>query len=196
MNEINPSAAETAAAEETAKALAAAADTLFNPVEFLCSELERAGSTDLTCWMKHIDPRATTEPDEMARIFFANRALRLYMAEQEGRNHMEARLLLADGIPVADWKSIVSKGVVPWILNKLPVNKKQLAAAAAAVSDHRTMEAVAVADQAMQPAEESEVSSGDPIDPEAYGAPTSDEPAPSAAPTEDGGMNSLDSVQE
>lgn len=85
---------------------------------------------------------------------------------------------------------------MPWILNKLPVNKKQLAAAAAAVSDHRTMEAVAVADQAMQPAEESEVSSGDPVDPEAYGAPTSDEPAPGAAPTEDGGMNSLDSVQE
>ena len=166
---------------ETMKAEAAEAQAdLFDPVGFVCIELKRAGSETPEAWAKHIDPRAQTEPDELARIFFTNRALRLYMSEQAGRNHMEARLLLADGISVADWKSIVSKGVVPWILNKLPVNKKQLTAASAAVSDHRVMEAVAVAEQ--QSAEEPEVSSGD--------------PAESAAPAEDGSMNSLDSIQE
>lgn len=170
-NTVDSIIAETPAEEVDAasegEAKATAAD-LFNPVDFVCEELQRAGSDKPTCWMAHLDPRSETEPDELARIFFVNRSLRLYMSEQEGRNHNEARLLLADGISVSDWKSIVSKGVVPWILNKLPVNKKQLAAASAAVSEHRAVEATAVVEQEAQ--------------------------QPAAA--EDASMNSLESVQE
>lgn len=109
----------------------------FNPAEFLTTELAKAGFETPDAWASALDPKAfDSELKDEERIFFVNRSLRLYMSEQENRNHMEARMLLADGLSANEWKAIVVKGVVPWILNKLPVSKNQLQEAAAAVSEH------------------------------------------------------------
>ena len=109
----------------------------FMPAEFLTNALRQEGYENPEAWTANLDPRCTDptiKPQE--RIFFVNRALRLYMSEQEGRNHMEARMLLAEGLTVEEWSAIVTRGVVPWLLNKLPVNKAQLEQAAATVSAH------------------------------------------------------------
>lgn len=128
---------------------------VFLPAQFLTNALAEAGHENPQAWQRDLDSRCndtTLKPEE--RIFFVNRALRLYMSEQEGRNHMEARMLLADGLTVEEWSAIVVRGVVPWLLNKLPLNKTQLAQAAAAVSSHAEQSIEANEPQAQEQATE------------------------------------------
>lgn len=120
-----------------AESVAAVSQEAFMPAEFLTKLLREEGHADPEAWAVDLDPRCSDPSIKVQeRIFFVNRALRLYMSEQEGRNHMDARMLLADGLQVDEWSAIVVRGVVPWLMNKLPVSKTQLAEAAALVSAH------------------------------------------------------------
>jgi hypothetical protein len=103
---------------ETPKAVAPAAPEPFQPAVFLTKALIEAGYPEPTAWMKDIDPLVETHEDEKQRIFFANRALRLYLAEIEGRENISPRMLLADGIDGVKWAALMTQGVVPWLMNQ------------------------------------------------------------------------------
>ncbi len=92
------------------------APAIFNPVEFLTNALAQAGYPEPAAWTQDIDPLASTHEDEKARIFFANRALRLYLSEIEGRDNISPRLLLADGIDSTRWIALMEQGVIPWLM--------------------------------------------------------------------------------
>lgn len=99
----------------------------FNPVEFLTNALHQAGFTDADLWHKDIDPRAETAEDEKERIFFANRALRLFLAEVGGdRDNITPRMLLADGIDSVKWIALMEQGVIPWLLNQFDKKGKRV----------------------------------------------------------------------
>lgn len=99
----------------------------FNPVEFLTNALHQAGFSDADAWHKDIDPRAETAEDEKERIFFANRALRLFLAEYEdARDNITPRMLLADGIDSVKWIALMEQGIVPWFLNQFDKNGKRI----------------------------------------------------------------------
>ena len=99
----------------------------FNPVEFLTNALHQAGFTDADLWHKDIDPRAETAEDEKERIFFANRALRLFLAEVGGdRDNITPRMLLADGIDGIKWIALMEQGVIPWLLNQFDKKGKRV----------------------------------------------------------------------
>ncbi|BAW19032.1 hypothetical protein [Ralstonia phage RP12] len=103
------------------------AKELFNPVVYLTNALTSAGYTNPTGWLKGIDPRAETAEDEKDRIFFANRALRLYLAEVPDRENISPRMLLADGITSVQWTALVDQGVVPWLMNQFDKKGKRVA---------------------------------------------------------------------
>lgn len=96
-------------------------EATFDAPGFVCQELEKAGYENPTDWLRDADQRMSdlTLPVK-ERIFFVNRALRLHMSEQVDRNHMEARMLIADGLELGDWVSIIVRGVVPWYMKALP----------------------------------------------------------------------------
>lgn len=97
----------------------------FNPVNYLTDALREAGYHDPEGWTKNIDVRAANAVEEKDRIFFANRALRLYLAEIEGRENISPRMLLADGIDSVKWKALMDQGVIPWLLNQFDAKGKR-----------------------------------------------------------------------
>ena len=100
----------------------------FNPAVFLTQALIDAGLIDeATKWSIGIDPRAETAESEKDRIFFANRALRLFLAEVEGRDNVTPRMLLADGIDAVKWMALMEQGVIPWLLNQFDKKGKRIA---------------------------------------------------------------------
>lgn len=92
------------------------AAAIFNPVEHLVNALTQSGYAEPRAWTKHLDPRAETAENEKDRIFFANRALRLYLAEVPERENISPRMLLADGIDSAKWCALMEQGVIPWLM--------------------------------------------------------------------------------
>lgn len=100
----------------------------FRPADFLTNALKEAGHPNPDAWAESLHPGAHTEEKVEHRIFHVNRALRLYMSEQKDRdNTMQARQLLSDGIDEDTWRAIVNRGVVPWLMNTLPVKKNAVA---------------------------------------------------------------------
>lgn len=100
---------------------------LFNPVDFLTMALHQAGYPEPTAWYKGIDVRAETADSEKDRIFFANRALRLFLAEVENRENITPRMLLADGIDSPKWMALMEQGVIPWLMNQFDKKGKRVA---------------------------------------------------------------------
>lgn len=96
----------------------------FDPADYLISALQSAGHPDPAAWTKDMDPRARTAPEEKDRIFFANRAIRLYLAEHGERENITPRLLLAEGIGKVKWAALMEQGVVPWLMNKFDAKGK------------------------------------------------------------------------
>lgn len=90
----------------------------FNPVEYLSQALLNAGHPEPTAWAKDIDPQAVTHEEENKRIFFTNRALHLYLAEQDVPDNITVRMTLADGVGATKWSAIIDKAIVPWIMGK------------------------------------------------------------------------------
>lgn len=103
---------------ETPKADAPAAPEPFMPAVFLTKALIEAGYPEPTAWMKDIDPLVETHEDEKQRIFFANRALRLFLAEIADRDNITPRMVLADGIDSIKWSALMTQGIVPWLMNE------------------------------------------------------------------------------
>lgn len=97
---------------------------LFDPVDYLTGALRDAGHPNPTAWTLDIDPRAQTAPSDKDRIFFANRALCLYVSEHEGRENITPRLLLVDGIDKVKWAALMEQGIVPWLMNKFDAKGK------------------------------------------------------------------------
>lgn len=95
-----------------------AAETDFNPAQYVINALTAAGHPNPTAWALHVDPRVETAEKEVDRIFFANRALRLYISEQEVADNISPRMLLAEGIPAGKWCALVDKGLVPWLMGQ------------------------------------------------------------------------------
>ena len=99
----------------------------FNPAVFLTEALISNGLIDAAkSWSIGIDPRAETAESEKDRIFFANRALRLFLAEIEGRDNITPRMLLADGIDSIKWMALIEQGVIPWLLNQFDSKGKRV----------------------------------------------------------------------
>lgn len=94
-----------------------AAAEVFNPVAYLDNAL-RANRLEnsVDAWKRDLDPRAETAEDEKERIFFANRALRLFIAEIPNCDNIAPRMLLADGIDGVKWSALIDRGVIPWML--------------------------------------------------------------------------------
>lgn len=91
---------------------------LWNPVEWLTKALADAGYPNPSAWTLDIDPRAETDADEDTRIFFANRALILFLSEVKDRENISPRLLLADGVGRQRWEALMLKGLIPWLMHK------------------------------------------------------------------------------
>lgn len=103
------------------------AQATFNPVSYLTNALNTAGLTEAAAaWVMNIDPRAETAEDEKERIFFANRALRLFLAEQPDRDNITPRMLLADGIDGVKWAALMEQGVIPWLKNEFDKKGKRV----------------------------------------------------------------------
>ncbi|BAW19317.1 hypothetical protein [Ralstonia phage RP31] len=126
MNEAAPAESAEAAAPVAEEAAA----PTFNPVDYLTNALHNAGYPNPTAWYKGIDPRAETADNEKDRIFFANRALRLYLAEVPDRENISPRMLLADGITSIQWTALVDQGVVPWLMNQFDKKGRRVEAPA------------------------------------------------------------------
>lgn len=97
----------------------------FSPATYLTEQLIEQGMDAQTAraWMKGLDPRAETAENVKDRIFFVNRALRLYMSEQFNGSDgvsgtMNARLLVTDGIEEDAWKLLIKNGVASWLAGK------------------------------------------------------------------------------
>ena len=100
----------------------------FNPAVFLTEALAGAGLKEAALgWSVGIDPRVETAENEKDRIFFANRALRLFLAEIEDRENITPRMLLADGIDSVKWCALMEQGVIPWLLNQFDKKGKRIA---------------------------------------------------------------------
>ena len=100
---------------------------LFNPVTHLTATMEAAGLTDAAAkWTLGIDPRAQSAEGEKDRIFFANRSLRLFLAEIEDRENITPRMLLADGIDSPKWIALMEQGIIPWLLNQFDKKGKRV----------------------------------------------------------------------
>lgn len=100
----------------------------FNPAVFLTEALIAANLEDAAIkWSVGIDPRVETAESEKDRIFFANRALRLFLAEIEDRENITPRMLLADGIDSVKWCALMEQGVIPWLLNQFDKKGKRIA---------------------------------------------------------------------
>lgn len=100
---------------------------IFNPVVFLTEALTAKGLTEAAAkWVQDIDPRAQSAESEKDRIFFANRALRLYLAEIEGRDNVTPRMLLADGIDSVKWIALMEQGIIPWLLGQFDKKGKRV----------------------------------------------------------------------
>lgn len=112
----------------------------FNPVEFLTNALRAADYVDPTGWRNNIDPRAEIAEDERERIFFANRALRLFLSEVEGRENISPRMLLADGIDSDKWIALMEQGVIPWLMNQFDNRGKRITQETEAEAEQPTME--------------------------------------------------------
>jgi hypothetical protein len=109
-----------------------AATPFFNPVTFLTQAFENAGLFHAAAvWAEDIDPRAETAEGEKDRIFFANRALRLFLAEVPDRENITPRMLLADGIDGVKWVALMEQGVIPWLQNQFDKKGKRVAPEAA-----------------------------------------------------------------
>lgn len=105
-----------------------AAAPMFNPAVFLTEALIKAGLTEAAVqWCQNIDPRAETAESEKDRIFFANRALRLFLAEIEGRDNITPRMLIADGIDSVKWIALMEQGIIPWLLGQFDKKGKRVA---------------------------------------------------------------------
>jgi hypothetical protein len=115
--------------KEIPAAAAEMKDSGFQPVEYLSQALLAAGHPDPTGWTKDIDPRAVTAEEEKDRIFFANRALLLYLAEQEDRENVTVRMLVTTGVDGAKWAAIAEQGIVPWLMGKFDKPKAEEAVA-------------------------------------------------------------------
>ena len=98
----------------------------FNPVAYLTEALTAAKHPEPLAWTKDCDPRAETALEEKERIFFANRALRLYLAEQTDRENLSPRMLLADGIDGVKWAALMDQGVIPWLMNQFDAKGKRI----------------------------------------------------------------------
>lgn len=99
----------------------------FNPAVFLTEALIAANLEDAAIkWSVGIDPRVETAESEKDRIFFANRALRLFLAEIEDRENITPRMLLADGIDSVKWCALMEQGVIPWLLNQFDKKGKRV----------------------------------------------------------------------
>lgn len=99
---------------------------LFNPVAFLTEALQKAGYAKPYAWTEGIDERAQTADNEKDRIFFANRALRLFLAEVENRDNITPRMLLADGVDSTKWMALMEQGVIPWLMNEFDAKGKRV----------------------------------------------------------------------
>lgn len=99
---------------------------IFNPFLFLTDALIKAGYPDPVGWSAGIDSRVETADNEKDRIFFANRALRLYLAEVEGRENISPRMLLADGIDSVKWAALMEQGIIPWLMNQFDKKGKRM----------------------------------------------------------------------
>lgn len=108
------------------KEVAAAPIEFFNPVTYLINALQSAGHKEPNAWTLDLDPRAETVEDEKERIFFTNRAVRLYMAEQTERENITARLLLADGIDKIKYCALVEQAIVPWLMGEFDEKGKRV----------------------------------------------------------------------
>jgi hypothetical protein len=97
---------------------AAATNNIFLPADYVVNALAAAGHPNPQAWALHIDPRVETAEEEKDRIFFANRALRLYISEQESPDNISPRMLLAEGIPSSKWCALIDKGIVPWLMGQ------------------------------------------------------------------------------
>lgn len=97
-------------------------DKPFDPAVYLTEALTRAGHPAPAEWLKDVDPRVQTATEENDRLFFANRAIRLYMSEQDVNDNISPRLLLAEGIGSVNWCAVVDEGIVPWLMGEF--NKK------------------------------------------------------------------------
>jgi hypothetical protein len=100
--------------EVATKAVPAA--EFFNPVTYLTNALAAAGHPNPSAWTQDIDPRAETAEEEKDRIFFANRALRLWLAEQTDRENITVRMIQADGISAIKWCALMDQGIVKWVM--------------------------------------------------------------------------------
>lgn len=100
---------------------------LFNPAVFFTELLISNDLTDAAVnWSCGIDPRAETADNEKDRIFFANRALRLFLAEIEDRENITPRMLIADGIDSVKWIALMEQGVIPWLKNQFDKKGKRV----------------------------------------------------------------------
>lgn len=103
-----------------------AAEAPFDPAVYLTNALMVAGHPDPAAWAKHIDPRAQTAEKETDRLFFTNRSLRLYLSEQEDRENISPRMLLAEGLNNVDWTALMDQGIVPWLMNQFDKKGKRI----------------------------------------------------------------------
>ena len=94
----------------------------FNPVTYLIEALTKAGHPNPTAWTKDLDPRSQTAEKVEDRMFFVNRAIRLYISEHLDMENITPRMILAEGIAVSKWIALMEQGVVKWLMGKF--NKK------------------------------------------------------------------------
>lgn len=99
----------------------------FDPVGFLTNLLKQNGLIAASAaWKQNIDSRAYSAEKEEERIFFTNRALRLFLAEQTDRENITPRMLLADGIDGVKWSALIEQGIIPWLMNQFDKKGKRV----------------------------------------------------------------------
>lgn len=90
----------------------------FDPAAYLTKAFKDAGFEDADAWTKDIDPRALVLNNGLSdkhRIFFVNRALRLFIAEVDTKDNSTVRMVIVDAVTPEQWSSLIDQGFIPWI---------------------------------------------------------------------------------
>lgn len=128
----------------------------FNPVTYLIEALTKAGHPKPAAWTQDIDLRAHTAEKVEDRIFFANRALRLYISEHLDMENITPRMILAEGIAVSKWIALMEQGAVKWLMGKFKkVEEKKENLGEVQDTQAASEEASVLADKINSPAPES-----------------------------------------
>lgn len=95
----------------------------FNPVQWLVEQMQSSGVAqeiiDRITGDVHNDAQNMETACEH-RLFLTNRALRLVISESDYEDTIQLRMLISDKVSLANWKGIITAGLIPALLGKLP----------------------------------------------------------------------------